>query len=99
MRRGFILTSWKADVIPGVRFLLIESDQRLAIYGKVLGIQEDGYLWTFCYNHLCSAGEESKVHTSDLTLPLSTEQFRLAWHLGWPSHEYGLTRILTIPPN
>ncbi len=91
------LAEWKAAVIPDLRFLAIEPT--LAVYGKVLRVQSDGYLWAVCYTHVCTSGEESKLHHSELALPLSIEQFILARALGWPSHDTGITKILSIPPN
>jgi len=96
-KSSLVLIDWKPSVVPGLCFLSIETEQPLAVYGKILDLHADGYLWAFCYHYLCSTGEESKIHNSDLTLPLSAEQFRLAKNLGWPSHEYGLTQILSVP--
>lgn len=91
------LLDWKAAVVPDLRFLSMEP--KLAVYGKILRVQSDGYLWAWCYTHLHTSGEESKLHRSELAIPLSIEQFQIARRLGWPSNEAGITRILSLPPN
>lgn len=94
-RTNILLTDWKYAVTPGLYFLAVEPD--LAVYGKVLQLHQEGYIWAVCFNRLCTSGEESKLHRSELTIPLSVSQFSVARNLGWPSHEEGLTRILTLP--
>jgi hypothetical protein len=91
------LLEWKKAVIPGLYFLTVEPT--LVVYGKILQIQQEGYIWAYCYDHTCRTGEDSKLHHSEITTPLSVCQFRLAWNLGWPSGEKELSKILNLPPD
>jgi hypothetical protein len=92
-----LLADWKQAVVPGLYFLTVEPS--LAVYGKILRLQQEGYIWAVCYHNLCYFGEESKLHRSELTIPLSVWQFTLARQKGWPSTDDGLTEILTTPPD
>lgn len=91
------LVEWKKAVIPGLYFLTVEPT--MAVYGKILQLQQEGYIWAYCYNHTCLAGEDTKLHHSEITTPLSARQFHLARNLGWPSGENELSQILTLPPD
>ena len=92
-----LCADWKSEVIPGLYFLTMEPT--LAVYGKVLNLQKGGFLWTICYHLDCEEGEPSKLHNSEITLPLSAWQFRTARELGWPSSQQELNQILTLPPD
>jgi len=96
-RTTLLLEDWKSAVIPGLFFLSVET--QLVVYGKILQLHKDGFLWTLCYNQMCEDGEETKLHYSELAIPLSIEQFKIARRLRWPSNEHDITRILTLPPD
>ena len=96
-KANLILPDWKSAVVPGLYFLTIEP--ALAVYGRILQLHREGYIWAFCHHHLCLSGEESKLHRDDLTALLSVRQYTFAKSLRWPSTEDGLTQILNLPPD
>lgn len=96
-RVNLALDAWKSSVIPGVCFLTIEPGQALAVYGRIVKLQPDGYVWAYCHHQLCPEGEETKIHRDEINLPLSIQQFNYARRLRWPSSEASLIQIIRLP--